>query len=88
MYIMRQNKKHLWLQACFLGDVRVIWYNSLDDSLFQTYVMNFVEIVIDHYLVITSHVPQAIASCTHYKSFSLLNLVHDIVCGIVVAIQD
>ena len=50
--------------------------------------MNFVEIVIDHYLLITSHVPQAIASCTHYISFSLLNLVHDIVCGIVVAIQD
>ena len=50
--------------------------------------MNFVEIVIDHYLLITSHVSQAIASCTQYTSFSLLNLVHDIVCGIVVAIQD
>ena len=88
MYIIRQIKKLTWLQACFLGDVRVIWCNSLDDSLFQTYVMNFVEIVIDHYLLITSHVSQAIASCTHYTSFSLLNLVHDIVCGIVVAIQD
>ena len=85
---MRQNKKLTWLQACFLGEVRVIWCNSLGDSLFQTYVMNFVEIVIDYYLHITSHVSQAIASCIHYTSYSLLNLVHDIVCDFVVAIQD
>ena len=50
--------------------------------------MNFVKIVINHYLLITSHVSQAIASCTHYTSYSLLNLVHDIVCDLVVAIQD
>ena len=50
--------------------------------------MNFVEIVIDYYLYITSHVSQVIASCTHYTSYSLLNLVHNIVCGLVVAIQD
>ena len=50
--------------------------------------MNFVEIVIDHYLLITSHVSQAITSCTHYTSYSLLNLVHDIVCDLVVTIQD
>ena len=86
--IMRQNKKLTWLQAYFLGDVRVIWCNSLGDSLFQTYVKNFVEIVIDHYLLITSHVFEAIATCTHYTSYSLLNLVHDIVCDFVVAIQD
>ena len=60
MYIMRQNKKLTRLQACILGDVRVIWCNSLGDSHSQTYVMNFVEIVIDHYLLITSHVSQAI----------------------------
>ena len=81
---MRQNKKLTWLQVCFLGDVRVIWCNSSGDSLSQTYVMNFVEIMIDHYLLITSHVSQVIASCTHYISYSLLNLVHDIVwscCG-------
>ena len=35
VYIMRQNKKLTWLQACFLGDVGVIWYNSFGDSLFQ-----------------------------------------------------
>ena len=60
MYIMRQKKKLTWLQACFLEDVRVIWYNSLGDSHFKTYVMNFVEIVIDYCLHITSHVSQAI----------------------------
>ena len=42
--------------------------------------MNFVEIVIDHYLLFTSHVSHAIAICTYYTSYSLLNLVHDIVC--------
>ena len=88
MYIMRQDKKLPWLQACFLGDMRVIWFNSLGDSLFQKYVMNFVEILFHYYLYITSHVSQAIASCTHYTSYSLLNLVLDIVCDLVVAIQD
>ena len=88
MYIMKQNKKLRWLQACFLGDMRVIWCNSLGDSLFPTYVMNFVKIVVDYYLHINSHVSQAITSCTHYTSYSLLNLIHDIVCDVVVAIQD
>ena len=57
---MRQNKKLTWLQACILRDVRVIWCNFLGDSHFQTYVRNFVEIVIDHYLLITLHISQAI----------------------------
>ena len=35
VFIMRQIKKLTWLQACFLGDVRVIWCNSFGDSLFQ-----------------------------------------------------
>ena len=73
VYIMRQIKKLTWLQVCFLGDVGVIWCNSLSDSLFQIYVMNFVEIVIDSYLHITSHVSQVFASCTHYTNYSLLN---------------
>ena len=76
------------MQAYFLGDVRVIWYNSLSDNLFQTYAMNFVEIVIDYYLHITSYVSHAIASCTHYTSYPLLNLVHNIMCKFVLAIQD
>ena len=35
VYNMRQIKKLTWLQTCFLGDVRVLWCNSLGDSLFQ-----------------------------------------------------
>ena len=62
--------------------------NSLSNSLFQTYVMNFVEIVIDYYLHITSHVSHVITSCTHYTSYPLLNLVHNLVCEFVLAIQD
>ena len=88
VYIMRQIKKFTWLQAFILGDVGVIWCNSLGDSLFQIYVMNFVEIVLDYYSHITSHVSQAFASCTHYTSYSLLNFVHVIVCDFVVAIQN
>ena len=88
VYIMRQIKKLTWLQTFIIGDVGVLWCTSLDDCLFQTYVMNFVEIVIDHYLLITSHVSQVFASCTYYTNYSLLNLVHYIVCNLVVAIQD
>ena len=46
-------KKIAWLQACFLGDMGVIWCNSLGDSHFQTYVMNNVESVFILYLHIT-----------------------------------
>ena len=48
--------------------------------------MNNVEIVIDYYLYMTSHVSHAITSCTHYTSYFLLNLVHDIVCEFVLVI--
>ena len=87
VYIMRQIKKLTWLQAFILEDVRVIWCNSLGDSLSQTYVMNFVEIVIDFYLHITSHVSQAFTSCTHYTSYFMLNFVHGIVCDFGLANQ-
>ena len=82
------KKKNAWLQACFLEDVRVIWCNSLRDSHFQTYMMNNVEIVIDYYLHITSHVSHDVTSCTHFTSYSLLNLAHEIVCEFGLAIQD
>ena len=81
-------KKITWLQACFLEDVRFIWCNSLGDSPFQTYVMNTVEIVIDYYLHITSHVSHDVTSFTHYTSYCLLNLVYEIVCKVGLAIQD
>ena len=76
------------MQACFLGDMGVIECNSLGDSHFQTYVMNNVEIVIDYYLHITLHVFHVVTSCTHYTSYFLLNLVHEIVCEFGLAIQD
>ena len=47
---------------------------------FKSYVMNFVDFVIDFYLHITSHVSQALTSYTHYTSYSLLNIVHVILC--------
>ena len=42
--------------------------------------MNFVDFVIDCYTHITSHVTQVFASCTHYTSYSLPNIVHVIMC--------
>ena len=51
-------------------------------------MMNNVEIVIDYYLYITSHVSHAVTSCTNFTSYSLLNLVHEIVCEFGLAIQD
>ena len=47
---------------------------------FKFYVMNFVDFVINCYTHITSHVTQVVASCTHYTSYSLLYIVHVIVC--------
>ena len=47
---------------------------------FKFYVINFVDFVFNCYTQITSHVTQAFASCTHYTSYSLLNIVHVIVC--------
>ena len=43
--------------------------------------MNFVDFGIDCYSHIISHVSQVFASCTHYTSYSLLNIVHVIMCG-------
>ena len=47
---------------------------------FEFYVMNFVDFVVDCYSHITSHVSQAFVSCTHNTSYSLLNIVHVIMC--------
>ena len=54
---------------------------------FKFYVINFVEIVIDFYFHITTHVSQVFASCTHYTCYSLLNSVHVIVCDFGLANQ-
>ena len=50
--------------------------------------MNNVEIVIDYYLHITPHVSHAVTNCTHFTSYSLINLVHEIECEFGLAIQD
>ena len=82
------RKKNTWLHACFLRAVGVIYCNSLGDSHFQIYMMNIVEIVIDYYLQITSHVSHDVTSYTHFTSYSLLKLVHEIMCEFSLAFQD
>ena len=47
---------------------------------FKFNVMNFVNFVFDFYSHIISHVSQAFASCIHYTSYSLLNIVYVFVC--------
>ena len=42
-------------------------------------MMDCVDFVFNCYTHITSHVTQVFASCTHYTSYSLLNIVHVIV---------
>ena len=80
IYTHTHTHTHTWLQAYFLGDVRVIWCNSLSDSHFQIYVMNNVEILVDYYLHITLYVSHALTSYTHITSNSLLSFVHEIEC--------
>ena len=76
MYNMRQIKKLTWLRANDLGDVWAKWCNSLGDSLFQILCDEFCRLCVYFYSYITSHISQAFASCTHYTSYFLLNLVH------------
>ena len=85
---IKKIKKKCMIASLFLGDVKVIWCNSLGDSHFQTYVMNNVEIVSDYFLHIISHVSHVVTRCTHFTSYSLQNLVHEIVCEFGLAIQD
>ena len=76
-----------WLQACFLGDVGVIWWNSLSDSHFETYVIDNGEIVFNFYLHITFYVSHALISCTHHMQFFVKYCTCDCVL-IIVAIQN
>ena len=55
---------------------------------FKFYVMNNLEIVIDYYLHITTHIFHAVTSCIHFTSYSLLNLVYEILCEFGLAIQE
>ena len=47
---------------------------------FKFYMMDCVDFVFNYYTYITSHVTHVFASCTHYTSYYLLNIVHVIVC--------
>ena len=58
----------------------VIWCNSLGDSLFQILCDELCRLCAYCYSHITSHVSQVFISFTHYTSYSLLNIVHVIVC--------
>ena len=73
-------KKLTWLQPYDLGDEGVIWCNTLGDSLFQILCDEFCRLRAYCYSHITSHISQVFASFTHYTSYSLLNIVHVIVC--------
>ena len=66
-------KKLTWLQVYVLEDVRVIWCNSLCDEFCR----------LCDWLQYTYHLTcnsSLCASYTHYTSYSLLNIVHVIVC--------
>ena len=66
----------IWLQGCFLEDVRVIWCNSLGDSHFQANVIDDVEIfLITIYISPFLYLVHILV--THK---SMLNLVYMIVC--------
>ena len=59
------------MQACFLGDVRIIQYNFLGDSHFQTNVIDNIENLFDNYLRITFFfVLCTHTSCTHYTQIN------------------
>ena len=73
-------KKLTLLQAYDLGDVRVIWCNSLGDSLFQILCDEFCRLCVYCYSYITSYVSQVFARFTHYTIYFLLNIVHVIMC--------
>ena len=73
----------IWLQACFLVDVKVIWCNSLGDSHFQTNVIENVEHLITFCLHITYFVFCTLTSCTHYMQINVEFCTCDCVCYLI-----
>ena len=59
-----------WLQACYLGDVGVIWCYSLGESHFQSNVIDDVENLFDYYLQLTFSVLCTLTSRTHYTQIN------------------
>ena len=79
----KNQKAFAWLQACFLGDVRIIRCNFLGDSYFQTNVIDNVENLFDNYLHITFFLCFVHILVAHTTHKSMLNYVHEIVCCLV-----
>ena len=78
---MRQNSRNLHDCKLMIWEMWELYDVTLQVIVFfKSYVMNFLDLVVDYYSHITSHVSQAFASCTHYTSYSLLNIVHVSVC--------
>ena len=71
------------MQACFLRYVRIILYNSLGNSHFQTNVIDFVENLFDYYLYITFSVLCTLISCTHYTQIFAKLSTWDCACGLI-----
>ena len=67
---MKQIKKLTWLQACFLGDMGVIWCNTLGDSLFQILCDEFCRICA--WLLFTYHITCISSFCSLHTLHKLL----------------
>ena len=63
------------------------WFANITKWSSNTLVPNSLE-PNNYYQHIISHVSHVVTCCTHYTSYSLLNLVHEIVCEFGLAIQD
>ena len=78
---MRQNSRNLHDFKLMIQEMWELYDITLQVIVsFKFYVMNFVDFVCNCYIHITSHVTQAFTSCIHYTSYSLLNIVHVIMC--------
>ena len=79
-YAQKKKKKKnqnafTWLQVYFLGDVRVIWCNSLG----ETNVIDNVENLFNYYLHITFSALCTWTSCTHYTQINAKFCTYDCV---------
>ena len=78
---MRQNQETYMIASLCFQEMWELYDVTLQVSVsFKFYVMNFVDFEFNCYSHIISHVSQAFASFTHYTSYSLLSIVHVIVC--------
>ena len=81
--IKKNQNVFTWLQVCLLGDVRVIWCNSLGDRHFQTNVIDNVENLFNFYLLITYFLFCILTSCTHYTQIFAKSSTWECVCYLI-----